>query len=200
MRELSKPICRALRFAFNLRRTNTTKDVPWDGPGSIPSMRGGLPDIQYQLTLEGLRRARESCEADTLESIVIIAIQLGMEQGRRAEAKDGRTRFEAEFVDDGTCPVPDRCSICSAGECAERGLSAGRGAIGSPSVADRVQGDRIGRAALAGWGFTGLRPPHSDTDRGAVWVQPPGKDWWVAHKGSRKGWLKEALDAAEVPE
>ncbi len=120
MRELSKPICRALRFAFNIRRANTTKDVPWDGPDSIPSMADGLPDLRDQLTIEGLRRARESCSADTLESIVIIAIQLGIEQGRRMEANDGRTKFAVEFVDDGMCPAPDRCSACSADDCAER--------------------------------------------------------------------------------
>jgi len=117
LRELSAPVCKALRFAFKLQRRNTTKDIPWEGPDEIP---GDSPDLPDRLTLESLRRQREGAEVDTLEAIVVIAIQLGIEQGRRMEAKDGRTRFLHEFVDDGKCPVPDRCSRCSAVDCAER--------------------------------------------------------------------------------
>jgi len=118
LRELSAPVCKALRFAFKLQRRNTTKDIPWEGPNDIPGMC--QPDIPDQLTLDGLRRQREGAEVDTLEALVTIAIQLGIEQGRRMEAKDGRTKFLHEFVDDGKCPVPDRCSRCSAVDCAER--------------------------------------------------------------------------------
>lgn len=70
----------------------------------------------------------------------------------------------------------------------------------SPSVSCRIQGDRIGRAVLAGWGFATLRPPRSDTERGCVWVRRPGRDDWAAEKGGGERWLAEALDGAGVPE
>ena len=60
--------------------------------------------------------------------------------------------------------------------------------------------DRLGRAVVAGWGFTGARPPRGEHDRGCVWVRAPGEEGWRAEKGSGSDWLTEALDDAGVPE
>jgi len=39
LKELTTPVCRAIRFAYNARRRNTNKDVPWDGPPGQPHTR-----------------------------------------------------------------------------------------------------------------------------------------------------------------
>jgi len=64
----------------------------------------------------------------------------------------------------------------------------------------RIDAARLGDAVVAGWGFSGLRPPRGEHDRGCVWVRAPGEDGWRAMKGSGPGWLGEALDEAGVPE
>ncbi len=92
--ELTGSICKAIRFAFKMTRRNTCKDIPWDGPDIIPSMENILPNLQDRLTLEGLRLTREGCASDTLDVLITIAVQIGIEQGRRIEAtereKEGR--------------------------------------------------------------------------------------------------------------
>ncbi len=81
--ELVKPVCAAIRRAYRLERVDRDSDVPWNGPELPESMRAA--DIEYdkRLTAKGLAFDLDDQGREAIEVIVGIAIQLGIEQGRR---------------------------------------------------------------------------------------------------------------------
>jgi hypothetical protein len=86
--ELADPVLKALRFAYKLERRNLGRNVPWNGPRLGKSMRASCIDFKDRLRSGTLAYAEEDQGRDALEEIVSIAIQLGIEQGRRLQVKE----------------------------------------------------------------------------------------------------------------
>ena len=68
----------ALEFAYDLKRKNAGKTIPWNG---LPTMQEAGTD--FLLDSENLRYSEEDQGRDALDVIIGIAVQLGIEQGRR---------------------------------------------------------------------------------------------------------------------
>lgn len=94
--DLAEPLLKAIRFAYSLRRKNKDKDIPYDG------FETGLKHIC--LSPDELLKADYLEEEDALKVIIGMALQLGIEQGRRIEAKD---RNEKEYYERLLNYVPD---------------------------------------------------------------------------------------------
>jgi hypothetical protein len=80
---IADPIVSAIRFAYDIKRKNVGKDIPWKGPniGRRELSTCFPPDIQ--LSAETLGYALDDQGRDALEEIIGVAIRLGIEQGRR---------------------------------------------------------------------------------------------------------------------
>lgn len=78
--ELTEPVCKAIRFAYGLKRKNRDKDIAWSGP-TLRSANALPPE--EALKSENLLYCEEDQGRDALMEIVGLAIQLGIEQGRR---------------------------------------------------------------------------------------------------------------------
>lgn len=83
--EISEPIIKAIRFAYRLVRRNKTKDIPWSGLDLGQNEKVTCSRPMTKLTADHLAFALEDQGRDALEEIVSLAIQLGIEQGRRME-------------------------------------------------------------------------------------------------------------------
>ncbi len=81
--DLTKPIVKAIKFAYSIRRKNKDKDVPWTGPGVGASERACCPPPKEMLSAENLKYSMDDQGRNALEEIVGVAIRLGIEQGRR---------------------------------------------------------------------------------------------------------------------
>ena len=81
--ELCEPICKAIRFAYQLTRQNEGVSLPWDGLtiGERELVTCFSPD--ERLSKEQLEYDEEDQGRDALDVLVGLAIQLGIEQGRR---------------------------------------------------------------------------------------------------------------------
>lgn len=79
--DLAQPICEAIRFAYELRRKNRKRDIPWDSFETPESAHGH--NIRETLRAEHLRYSDENQNRDCLEEIIGCAIRLGIEQGHR---------------------------------------------------------------------------------------------------------------------
>lgn len=85
--DLTKPLVKAIRFAYTLKRKNRDKDIPYSGYDR-PSILHTCLDIKTQLTAEQMLYDEEAQGRDAIEVLVALAIQLGYEQGlRKAEEK-----------------------------------------------------------------------------------------------------------------
>lgn len=73
----------ALTFNYRLTRRNRTKDTPYHGH-QIGDLHVCMP-VEQMLTAESLAYQKTDQGRDALESILGIAVQLGIEQGRRDE-------------------------------------------------------------------------------------------------------------------
>ncbi len=82
---LSDACCKALRFAFKLRRQNKGTDIPWTGP-DYEHANHFAP--RHALTAESMEYADEDQGRDALTEIVAVILQLGIEQGRRIRMSD----------------------------------------------------------------------------------------------------------------
>ena len=80
---ITAPLKKALKFAYNMRRKNLGKDIPYDGHtlGNHELACIFAPD--EQLNADNQARDKRHGEIDVLDRILAIAFQLGLEQGRR---------------------------------------------------------------------------------------------------------------------
>ena len=77
------PLVEAFKFSYELNRKNVDKSIPWRGLPQGKSCRHVCPEHTDVLKLESLRYAWDSQGRDLIETLMIIAVQLGIEQGRR---------------------------------------------------------------------------------------------------------------------
>jgi hypothetical protein len=81
--KLTKPLVRAVRFAYKLNRQNEDKDIPWKGLDIGWRERATCLSPETQLSAERLRYSDEEQGRDALEEIIGLALRIGIEQGRR---------------------------------------------------------------------------------------------------------------------
>ena len=90
--DLAGPLRKVLRFGYILKRKNGNKDIPWDGYNIGKKELSTCLNPEEALTAESLAFAKEDQGCDLLDAIITIAIQLGIEQGRRMERKETKER------------------------------------------------------------------------------------------------------------
>lgn len=78
--DMAEAICSVFRFAFKLERKNAGKNIPWCGPNYDHANHFSPCEA---LKAERLAYAEEDQGRDTLTELVSVALQLGIEQGRR---------------------------------------------------------------------------------------------------------------------
>src|ERR1700751_5446488 len=81
------PLVKAVKFAYSLERKNKDKDIPYSG-FERSSMRACLAPIKEALSVKNLKFDEEDQGRTALEVILAIAIQLGIEQGKRMEQQE----------------------------------------------------------------------------------------------------------------
>lgn len=94
--DLTRPVLHAIRFAYDLKRRDRRRNIPWRGPEIVDT--GTLaccPTISERLKAHRLAYSEEDQGRDTLEEVVGAAIQLGIEQGRRI-AKSSEQKLLSE--------------------------------------------------------------------------------------------------------
>ena len=94
--DLVKPIKKALRFAYKMRRQNQDKDVPWAGPAKTGHEACCLPPKET-LKAEQLKYSLEDQGRDALDEIIGIALRVGIEQGRRIVEGDSHVKLMARL-------------------------------------------------------------------------------------------------------
>ncbi len=95
--EVTDPIMEALKFTHSIKRKNTAMDVPWKGLDIGESQKATCFVPDENLTADSLAFQLEDQGRTALEVIIGIAVQLGMEQGRRVERGD-RTSLNLAFI------------------------------------------------------------------------------------------------------
>lgn len=81
--DLADSIVSAIKFAYKLSRKNRGKSIPWKGYNIGKDDRATCLTPDEQLSAEGLEFNDEDQGRSAIEVIVGLAIQLGIEQGRR---------------------------------------------------------------------------------------------------------------------
>lgn len=92
--KMNEACCKALRFAFRMRRQNEMQDIPWTGPHYEAANHASPADA---LKAENMDYAMKDQGRDALTEIVSVILQLGYEQGQRA-----KTRYSASELLDRT--------------------------------------------------------------------------------------------------
>jgi hypothetical protein len=86
--DIVTPVVKAIRFAFNLERKNENRSIPWSGPPIGRGAAANSLEAKTRLSAAMLRYSEENQGRDALDEIIGLAIQIGIEQGRRIY-KDG---------------------------------------------------------------------------------------------------------------
>ena len=83
--KIADPIKEAIEFAYDLTRQNKRKSIPWHGLdiGEAEKVSNLTPKERLKKTQ--LDHSLEDQGRDALDEIIGIAVQLGIEQGRRIE-------------------------------------------------------------------------------------------------------------------
>lgn len=81
--DICDSVCKAIRFAYRMQRQNRQADVPWEGMNIGESERGGCLQPHEALSASTLRWQLDDQGREALDVIVALAVQLGIEQGRR---------------------------------------------------------------------------------------------------------------------
>ena len=92
--DLADPVIKAIKFAYKLERRNEDKDIKWTGYdiGERDKITCFSPD--EKLTAESLAFALEDQDRDALSEIITVAVQLGIEQGRRISKRDSESEMQ----------------------------------------------------------------------------------------------------------
>lgn len=80
---LVKPFKKSFRFAYNMRRKNLHKDVPYDGFNLGRSDLACCLPAKEKLNQRNLKYSNEEQGRDALEELIGLVLQVGIEQGRR---------------------------------------------------------------------------------------------------------------------
>ncbi len=83
--ELVDSVTSAIRFCYFLRRRNRSKDFDYQGYTQGENEFACCLDPKTLFTAESLEYDKKHQGRDALEVAIAVAIQLGMEQGRRME-------------------------------------------------------------------------------------------------------------------
>jgi hypothetical protein len=86
--DLTRPIARAIRFAYEMKRRRADKDIPWDGLQIGGRERACSLPVEQALSAENLAYSLEDQGRDALAEILGIQAQLAFEQGRRIALGD----------------------------------------------------------------------------------------------------------------
>ncbi len=81
--DLADPILKAIRFAYKLERKNIDKDIKWTGYDIGQDDMATCISPNEKFTVKNLVWALEEHGIDALHEIITVAVQLGIEQGRR---------------------------------------------------------------------------------------------------------------------
>jgi hypothetical protein len=85
---LTGPVCFAIRQAYELVPKDYGKKIVWSGLTLPKNMKVTSLEFDERLIRKQLEYEEEDQGRDPLEVIVGIAVQLGIEQGRRLNEKD----------------------------------------------------------------------------------------------------------------
>ena len=85
--DLASPLVSAMRFAYELKRVNAHQDIPYKGYDRSSLLHCCVP-IADKLSAEGMMFDYEDQGREAVEVIIELAIQLGIEQGRRMERQE----------------------------------------------------------------------------------------------------------------
>ena len=85
--KLVDPIVRAIKFAYKLERKNDGKNIPWAGYNIGKKDLCCCLAANEKLKAKNLAWALDDQGRDALDEIVCLAVQLGIEQGRRVRAE-----------------------------------------------------------------------------------------------------------------
>ena len=81
--ELSRPLVKAFRFAFDLTRKNEDRDIPWSGPNDLNTSNHVALTPKAALSAEQLRYSKDEQGRDALEELIGMTLRVGIEQGHR---------------------------------------------------------------------------------------------------------------------
>lgn len=87
---LSKSVRDALTQAYSLRRKSKKKNIIWSGPPTPQNMKTSVGEFEERLSASSLAYGEDDQGEDALDVIISIAIQLGMEQGRRFHIRNSK--------------------------------------------------------------------------------------------------------------
>lgn len=92
--DMTGPVCEAIRFAYDLSRKNHNWSIPWTGYNIGARALVGGPPPHLRLRRDSLHYDEYDQGRDALEVLVGVAVQLGIEQGRRMGEESGATGRE----------------------------------------------------------------------------------------------------------
>lgn len=95
--DLNNAVRDVVRHCYTIRRKNKDKDVAWKGPEFPECMRATCIPFDLALQADNLKYSQEDQGRSAMDVIIDIAIQLGIEQGRRmykSELKHNVNRLE----------------------------------------------------------------------------------------------------------
>ena len=86
--DMHRPLREAFEFCYDLTRKNIDKDMPWAGLPQGRSCSAACFDHHESLTVDSLAFELDDQGRDALDVLIRVAIQVGLEQGRRSVSED----------------------------------------------------------------------------------------------------------------
>lgn len=81
--DLTEPIRKIVRHCYSIQRKNKNKDVDWKGLELPECMSATCLTFDEKLKADNLKYEKEDQGRSAMDVIISIAVQLGIEQGRR---------------------------------------------------------------------------------------------------------------------
>ncbi len=89
--DITQPICDAIRFAYGNKRQNHDIDIPWRGLDIGKREKAIDLSPTERLTKENMAYRHDDQGETALETLIGLAVQLGIEQGRRLGREDTKS-------------------------------------------------------------------------------------------------------------
>ncbi len=91
--KITDPLVRAVKFAYDIKRKNRDKDIPWKGPEIGQDDRACCLLAAQSLKSKNLIYSEEDQGREAIEEIIGLAVRLGIEQGRRIYKESGEMKI-----------------------------------------------------------------------------------------------------------